>query len=80
MLESPAWHTAKVSVPNTARHIIMEAVRGGASAEQDEGDIAIDNIALKLNKCQTGTESKENSELFFFYTFLTNLHVRSVCF
>lgn len=48
------WKTAHVTIPKTARRFIIEAVRGGYEAAQDDGDICVDGFEVTINQCPSG--------------------------
>ena len=46
-----AWRYVEVDVPKYTRYLTFLAVRGGSTAAEDEGDIAIDNIDYSQGRC-----------------------------
>ena len=44
-----AWLLQEVSLSTSQRLFVMELMRGGTSADEEKGDIAIDDIIIKTN-------------------------------
>ena len=45
------WLGVQFTVPPLWRRFVLEAVRGGESEADDEGDIAVDEIQLDYGQC-----------------------------
>ena len=46
------WVTQLVTLPAEWRRFVLEGIRGGASYDQDQGDIAIDDIWILVGRCR----------------------------
>ena len=45
------WHMAKLDIPGEWRRFVIEATRGGRTIDQDQCDMAVDDVMLELNRC-----------------------------
>ena len=49
------WRRVRVTLQETVRRFIVEAVRGGYQLSQDDGDICVDNFELDIDPCPAGS-------------------------
>ena len=48
------WQTQSVTLPTEQALVVFEGMRGGYKAEEDKGDIALDNIEISSGPCAEG--------------------------
>ena len=75
------WQTQSVTLPTEQALVVFEGMRGGYKAEEDKGDIALDNIEISSGPCAEGIPTysqffRSIEELVFF---IGNFHFCSHC-
>ena len=51
-LKERKWYNTSTTIPHSFSYFVFEATRGGQSMEEDEGDIAIDDVFLYIGQCE----------------------------
>ena len=53
MSKQSKWFPENVDIPSEWRRFVIEAVRGGDTRDDDEGDICIDDFVLTIGRCRS---------------------------
>ena len=53
MSKQSKWFPENVDIPSEWRRFVIEAVRGGDTRDDDEGDICIDDFAMSIGRCKS---------------------------